>query len=88
VLCAHSQFVGSWSKAASVLYVDSPIGVGMSYSSNIEDYNTNDTKSARLNSTRPNLLSCSAAELIPDMMANGRTSIDLHHFLLHFLKSE
>eukprot|EP00887_Chlorella_sp_A99_P005471 scaffold1.g5471.t1 len=36
----------SWSTAASVLYVDSPAGVGMSYSETKEDYHTNDTQTA------------------------------------------
>ncbi|KAK9846351.1 hypothetical protein WJX81_002116 [Elliptochloris bilobata] len=37
----------SWSKVASVLYLDSPAGVGLSYSEVSSDYSTNDTTTAR-----------------------------------------
>ncbi|XP_073050557.1 serine carboxypeptidase 1-like [Primulina eburnea] len=36
----------SWSKVSSILYLDSPSGVGLSYSENISDYITGDLKSA------------------------------------------
>ncbi|XP_077226896.1 serine carboxypeptidase 1-like [Tasmannia lanceolata] len=36
----------SWSKVSSIIYLDSPVGVGFSYSNNSEDYSTNDTKTA------------------------------------------
>ena len=34
----------SWSKVATMIYVDSPAGAGLSYSDSKEDYNTNDTQ--------------------------------------------
>ncbi len=34
----------SWSEAASVLYIDSPAGTGLSYSQDKSDYFTNDTQ--------------------------------------------
>lgn len=34
----------AWSEAASVVYIDSPAGVGMSYSETPADYSTNDTR--------------------------------------------
>ncbi|KAF2907301.1 carboxypeptidase C 1 isoform X2 [Oryza sativa Japonica Group] len=36
----------SWSKVSSVIYLDSPAGVGLSYSKNTSDYNTGDLKTA------------------------------------------
>ncbi|XP_065875790.1 serine carboxypeptidase-like 20 [Euphorbia lathyris] len=36
----------SWSKVSNVLYLDSPAGVGLSYSKNITDYTTGDVKTA------------------------------------------
>lgn len=39
--------IGAWSKVANVLYLDSPSGVGLSYSSEAQDYVTNDTATAR-----------------------------------------
>ncbi|KAK1318944.1 Serine carboxypeptidase 1 [Acorus calamus] len=36
----------SWSKVSSVIYVDSPAGVGLSYSKNKDDYQTGDLKTA------------------------------------------
>uniref|UniRef100_A0ACD5U979 Uncharacterized protein n=1 Tax=Avena sativa TaxID=4498 RepID=A0ACD5U979_AVESA len=36
----------SWSKVSSMMYLDSPAGVGMSYSSNKSDYTTGDMKTA------------------------------------------
>ncbi|OQU78933.1 hypothetical protein SORBI_3008G073700 [Sorghum bicolor] len=36
----------SWSKVSSVLYLDSPSGVGLSYSKNVSDYETGDLKTA------------------------------------------
>ncbi|KAL5798283.1 hypothetical protein ACOSQ2_003103 [Xanthoceras sorbifolium] len=36
----------SWSKVSSVIYLDSPAGVGFSYSKNITDYITGDKKTA------------------------------------------
>ncbi len=38
--------VGAWSKVANVLYLDSPSGVGMSFSGVEQDYITNDTATA------------------------------------------
>ncbi|KAG2482612.1 hypothetical protein HYH03_018456 [Edaphochlamys debaryana] len=32
----------AWTKAATMIYVDSPAGAGMSYSNNTDDYHTND----------------------------------------------
>jgi len=37
----------SWNKAANVLYLDSPAGVGLSYSNNSADYNTGDKITAK-----------------------------------------
>lgn len=34
----------SWSRAATMIYVDSPAGTGMSYSEHTSDYNTSDTR--------------------------------------------
>jgi hypothetical protein len=42
-----TQNIGAWSKVANVLYLDSPSGVGLSYSSEAQDYVTNDTATAR-----------------------------------------
>uniref|UniRef100_A0A0A9DFB8 Carboxypeptidase n=1 Tax=Arundo donax TaxID=35708 RepID=A0A0A9DFB8_ARUDO len=36
----------SWSKVSSVIYLDSPAGVGLSYSMNVSDYQTGDLKTA------------------------------------------
>ncbi|XP_011089617.1 serine carboxypeptidase 1 [Sesamum indicum] len=36
----------SWSKVSSIIYLDSPSGVGMSYSGNVSDYETGDLKTA------------------------------------------
>nr|CAB3459646.1 unnamed protein product [Digitaria exilis] len=36
----------SWSKVSSVIYLDSPAGVGLSYSKNVSDYETGDLKTA------------------------------------------
>ncbi|KAK9141131.1 hypothetical protein Scep_010812 [Stephania cephalantha] len=36
----------SWSKVSSIIYLDSPAGVGLSYSENEEDYHTGDQKTA------------------------------------------
>ncbi|XP_047067637.1 serine carboxypeptidase 1-like [Lolium rigidum] len=36
----------SWSKVSNIIYLDSPAGVGMSYSSNKSDYTTGDMKTA------------------------------------------
>ncbi|KAL6622921.1 hypothetical protein ACP70R_032800 [Stipagrostis hirtigluma subsp. patula] len=36
----------SWSKVSSVIYLDSPAGVGLSYSRNVSDYQTGDLKTA------------------------------------------
>ncbi|CAN4098617.1 unnamed protein product [Withania somnifera] len=36
----------SWSKVSSVIYLDSPVGVGLSYSGNESDYVTGDLKTA------------------------------------------
>lgn len=36
----------SWSKVSSVIYLDSPAGVGLSYSNNVSDYTTGDLKTA------------------------------------------
>jgi len=36
----------SWSKVSSVIYLDSPAGVGLSYSKNVSDYDTGDLKTA------------------------------------------
>ena len=37
----------SWSQAASVLYIDSPSGVGFSFSTDASDYHVNDTRTAQ-----------------------------------------
>ncbi|XP_058102547.1 serine carboxypeptidase 1-like [Magnolia sinica] len=36
----------SWSKVSNIIYLDSPAGVGLSYSNFIDDYNTGDLKTA------------------------------------------
>ena len=36
----------AWSKVANVIYLDSPAGVGLSYSASRRDYSTNDTHTA------------------------------------------
>ncbi|EFH59863.1 hypothetical protein ARALYDRAFT_480041 [Arabidopsis lyrata subsp. lyrata] len=36
----------SWSKVSNIIYLDSPVGVGFSYSNDNADYTTNDTKTA------------------------------------------
>ncbi|XP_010557747.1 PREDICTED: serine carboxypeptidase-like 20 [Tarenaya hassleriana] len=36
----------SWSKVSNIIYLDSPVGVGFSYSKNESDYRTNDTQTA------------------------------------------
>ncbi|XAR58787.1 Carboxypeptidase C [Bertholletia excelsa] len=36
----------SWSKVSNILYLDSPSGVGLSYSGNVTDYTTGDLKTA------------------------------------------
>ncbi|KAK0589817.1 hypothetical protein LWI29_018853 [Acer saccharum] len=36
----------SWSKVSNIIYLDSPAGVGLSYSKNLTDYITGDTKTA------------------------------------------
>ncbi|KAL6854288.1 hypothetical protein ACP4OV_019191 [Aristida adscensionis] len=36
----------SWSKVSTVIYLDSPAGVGLSYSKNVSDYQTGDLKTA------------------------------------------
>uniref|UniRef100_A0A3Q7H4N0 Carboxypeptidase n=1 Tax=Solanum lycopersicum TaxID=4081 RepID=A0A3Q7H4N0_SOLLC len=36
----------SWSKVSNIIYLDSPVGVGLSYSKNKDDYNTGDLKTA------------------------------------------
>ncbi|KAF5201880.1 Serine carboxypeptidase [Thalictrum thalictroides] len=36
----------SWSKVSNIIYLDSPAGVGLSYSDNLDDYDTGDIKTA------------------------------------------
>ena len=36
----------TWSKVANIIYLDSPAGVGLSYSDTARDYVTNDTATA------------------------------------------
>lgn len=43
------QFEYAWSKLANVLYLESPVGVGFSYSDDPADYVTNDDKSSQDN---------------------------------------
>jgi len=43
------QFDHSWSKIASVLYLESPVGVGFSYSDDPNDYSTDDDQSSQDN---------------------------------------
>ncbi|BDA42112.1 Serine carboxypeptidase 1 [Coccomyxa sp. Obi] len=38
--------IGAWSQQANMLYLDSPAGVGLSYSASPADYTTNDTHTA------------------------------------------
>lgn len=57
----------SWSKVSSVLYLDSPAGVGLSYSKNASDYLTGDLKTA---SDSHNFL-LKWFELYPEFLANS-----------------
>ncbi|KAG9447473.1 hypothetical protein H6P81_013601 [Aristolochia fimbriata] len=56
----------SWSKVSSVIYLDSPAGVGLSYSDNPEDYTTGDFKTA--SDTHMFLLKW--FELYPEFLSN------------------
>ncbi|PNX90791.1 serine carboxypeptidase 20-like protein, partial [Trifolium pratense] len=56
----------SWSKVSNVIYLDSPVGVGFSYSKNVSDYNTGDAKTA--SDTHTFLLRW--FELYPEFLAN------------------
>ncbi|XP_068665582.1 serine carboxypeptidase 1 [Aristolochia californica] len=56
----------SWSKVSSTIYLDSPAGVGLSYSDNTEDYSTGDLKTA--SDTHTFLLKW--FELYPEFLSN------------------
>ncbi|KAJ0113641.1 hypothetical protein Patl1_03120 [Pistacia atlantica] len=56
----------SWSKVSSVIYLDSPAGVGLSYSKNETDYTTGDLKTA--SDTHSFLLKW--FELYPEFLSN------------------
>ncbi|XP_028798113.1 serine carboxypeptidase-like 20 [Neltuma alba] len=56
----------SWSKVSNVLYLDSPAGVGFSYSKNVSDYRTGDKKTA--SDTHAFLLKW--FELFPEFLPN------------------
>lgn len=43
------RFRHSWSKLANVIYLETPVGVGFSYSDDPADYNTNDDVTAKVN---------------------------------------
>ncbi|KAL8516539.1 hypothetical protein ACS0TY_014979 [Phlomoides rotata] len=56
----------SWSKVSSVLYLDSPAGVGLSYSANNSDYKTGDLKTA----TDSHTFLLKWFELYPEFLTN------------------
>ncbi|XP_040993388.1 serine carboxypeptidase-like 20 [Juglans microcarpa x Juglans regia] len=56
----------SWSKVSNIIYLDSPAGVGFSYSSNLTDYETGDLKTA--SDTHTFLLKW--FELYPEFLSN------------------
>jgi hypothetical protein len=54
----------AWAKQANVVYLESPAGVGFSYSSDTSDYRTNDDKTALLNAATMKVFFKSYPELI------------------------
>uniref|UniRef100_M1CNC5 Carboxypeptidase n=1 Tax=Solanum tuberosum TaxID=4113 RepID=M1CNC5_SOLTU len=56
----------SWSKVSNIIYLDSPVGVGLSYSKNKADYNTGDLKTA----TETHAFLLKWFEIYPEFLTN------------------